>query len=143
MKDHGSDFKCAVLLDPWMYAVDKSAKISIPLLNLQSHRFHWKTNLDQMKQITKENDPYYRFAYIKETRHQDASDFTLLYPKLMAWAKNGGENPEEIHDLQNNLINSFIGNYLQIPSQKLEPIESDRIIFGDKAFKELYEMNNY
>jgi hypothetical protein len=33
--DH--NFKCAIVLDPWMYAVSPQAYVSIPLLDIQSH----------------------------------------------------------------------------------------------------------
>ena len=143
LKDGGDPFKCAVLLDPWMYAVDPTAKVTIPVLNLQSHRFHWKSNLDAIQKIAHLNDPIYQFAYIKETRHQDASDLTLVYPKLMRLAKNGGENPKEVHELQDNLIFSFISKHIKVTVPPSEPIKTDRVVYGGTAFSELYEMENY
>ncbi|KAJ3313192.1 Platelet-activating factor acetylhydrolase [Boothiomyces sp. JEL0838] len=136
------DFKCAVILDPWMHAVNPEAEIHIPHMNLQSHVFHWKSNLDAVQRLVERSKKAEtKVAYIKDTKHNDASDFGLLYPKIMSMAKQCGSNPVEAHKIQDSLIYGFIQKYLQVPV-KIQEAAHERVVFDETAFEDLYNVIN-
>ncbi|KAJ3271931.1 Platelet-activating factor acetylhydrolase [Terramyces sp. JEL0728] len=105
--------------------------------------FHWKSNLDAIKRLMEKQKthPESKFGCIKDTKHNDASDFGLLYPRLMSMAKQCGSNPVESHKIQDSLICGFIQRYVQVPV-KVQDFNYERVLFGDSAYDELYNPLN-
>jgi platelet-activating factor acetylhydrolase len=136
-------FKCAVLLDPWMYSVQDCKIDNIPVLNLQSANFHWKDNLNSMKNLM--NDASWHpdgvFGHIRDSSHQDASDLGLLFPYLMGKLKQSGPMPsQEFHLIQEKLIREFMKKHIELSLEsKTNPLPSMDIHcrFGNDSWIEL------
>ncbi|KAJ3305119.1 Platelet-activating factor acetylhydrolase [Kappamyces sp. JEL0829] len=138
------DFKCGVLLDPWMYSVSNpTPKVGVPILNVQSHRFHWKENIKSIRKMEQMSGFHSKsvFSLIKDTRHQDASDFGLFFPWLMRKANQSGPlHPTVTHQVQDQLIFDFVDQYTQTNASGSAGVTFDsstHTLFGEEAYQEL------
>ena len=81
------------------------------------------------------------FGYIKETKHQDFSDFALAFPKAMYAAKQRGPlEPIIAHEVMDELICNLIQKYVTVPVEH-EPSSLDikeHVVFEEEAFEHLY-----
>jgi platelet-activating factor acetylhydrolase len=136
-------FKCAVIMDPWMFAVPPNSVLKIPTLNVQSHIFHWKKNLDAIKEMESHADahPESQFALIKDTKHNDFSDFSMAFTRVLTFAKQAGPaDPIETHAIQDEIAMEFLSKYIQFPvkHEKDPSVNVERVVYGQEAFQELY-----
>jgi platelet-activating factor acetylhydrolase len=136
-------FKAGIVLDPWMYSCSApTPQIKIPLLNLQSHRFHWNENLEQMKAMTdhKGFHPKSQFGLILDTKHQDASDFSLFFSWFMSKAGQSGPlDPVTSHQVQDAVIADFLQTWIKmevLPEKAAVDVEA-YTIWGLEAWQEL------
>ncbi|KAJ3308499.1 Platelet-activating factor acetylhydrolase [Blyttiomyces sp. JEL0837] len=104
LQQEGHPFKAGIILDPWMFAVDHTKPITIPILSIQSEFFHWKTNLYPFKEMFNHPSahPSNIFGVVRNTKHQEVSDLPALAPHLMKTIKiSGGVSPVTIHNAYN------------------------------------------
>ncbi|KAJ2997825.1 Platelet-activating factor acetylhydrolase [Globomyces sp. JEL0801] len=122
-------FKCAVVMDPWMHAVPHTAT-----------RFNWRENIEHQKRLMGMPGTHKdsRFGYITDTKHNDVSDFSLLYPKVMLLAKQSGPaHPLETHLVLEEVLFDFIQNYIPLPvafSRSPHVDVDGRTVFGQQAY---------
>ncbi|KAI8801237.1 platelet-activating factor acetylhydrolase, isoform II-domain-containing protein [Cladochytrium replicatum] len=88
--------KALITLDPWMYAVDPSIPISVPILSVNTETFNWRKNAQAILELSRNTKPTTVLSIIKGTAHQDPSDLPALFPSAMKRLKMGGtEKPLE------------------------------------------------
>ncbi|KAJ3065584.1 Platelet-activating factor acetylhydrolase [Podochytrium sp. JEL0797] len=92
LQEEGHRFSCGIALDPWMYGVRSPQPISTPLLSIQSHHFHWTSNLKSLRTLwdAPTASPLNQFAVVKNTQHNAISDFSMLFPQSIRWMLDGG-----------------------------------------------------
>lgn len=132
-------FKACILLDPWMFSVSHHAIAGIPILNMQSNFFHWNENLDAIKSMMQDEITHKSsvFGYIKETRHQDCSDFGLFFGWLMSVTKKIGlTKPATTHLVLDSVIQKFLSSFVLPTSPTFDT--ADYAVYGDQAYLDLY-----
>jgi hypothetical protein len=81
------------------------------------------------------------FGYIKDTKHQVFSDFSLAFPKaLLAKKQRGPLDPGIAHEVMDHLICNFVSKYIKFP-MKHEPLSldiKDYVVFEQEAMDHLY-----
>jgi hypothetical protein len=79
-------------------------------------------------------------SYITETRHNDASDPSLSFPRVMALAKQSGTNVYEAHQILDSKMSTFIRKYLNVSllRDSVEQSNHDRYVEGTDAIEQLY-----
>ena len=81
------------------------------------------------------------FGYIKDTKHQDFSDFSLAFPKaLLATKQRGPLDPVIAHEVMDHLICDFVSKYIKLPMRH-EPSTldiKDYAVFEQEAIDHLY-----
>ncbi|KAJ3033977.1 Platelet-activating factor acetylhydrolase, partial [Rhizophlyctis rosea] len=92
------NFDCGIALDPWMFAVATDIDITKPFITIQSETFHWRENLDPIKKLlhSPHKNPATTFTIVRNTAHQDFSDFPYLFPTLSRRLKLGGSTDPHI-----------------------------------------------
>lgn len=79
------------------------------------------------------------FSYIKETAHNELSDFSFVARSMLRMAKQGGTiNPKIYHKVVLDSCYNFL--HSKIPCiARADPVESsDYFVAGRKAFDDLY-----
>ncbi|KAJ2999747.1 Platelet-activating factor acetylhydrolase [Globomyces sp. JEL0801] len=105
------NFKYSIILDPWMFPVEKGFTISIPTLTVQSSHFHWKDNLESMIDMVykEKNNDNVHFAVIDGTRHDHCSDFGFIFNNLYSYTfYRGIRTAKEAHMIMHQLFYDFI-----------------------------------
>ncbi|KAI9193046.1 platelet-activating factor acetylhydrolase, isoform II-domain-containing protein [Polychytrium aggregatum] len=88
-------FRCAIIHDPWMLAVDNlPVDSTVPLLSIQSETFHWRSNITALQAIFEKANASSLFAVILQTAHQNLSDLPLMFPSLLRKVKMAGSADE-------------------------------------------------
>ncbi|OMJ22961.1 Platelet-activating factor acetylhydrolase [Smittium culicis] len=138
-KNNKSPFKAAIVLDPWMFAVDRSnPRIEIPTLIVRSEHFlKWEEHYVEEVQYFKKsfnidtNTPEQRLSTpgklysvnIYKAGHQYFSDLYLLFPWVTK-LKNTTftANPERVISLTNEITIEFLRKVLdtQLPKGSSE-----------------------
>ena len=111
-------FKAAAILDPWMLAVQGVKSPTIPYLTIQSESFHWKSNLDHLIQVYEASTVDKEFAYIKQTAHNDVSDFSILFKPIFKMIKMAGDiHPLEHQEILHACILSFLKKHINFSAE--------------------------
>ncbi|KAJ3006770.1 Platelet-activating factor acetylhydrolase [Thoreauomyces humboldtii] len=171
LQDPDNPFKVGIALDPWMHAVDATLHPSVPFMSVQSHHFQWKANLDPLAAffhrpssstssspsssstttaVTTAARETSRFGVLKDTAHQDVSDFPALFPSLMRKIKLGGEmdptkSLELVHRWHMQFLKETVGERVEIEMkthpgfEKVPSVERpEAVVEGEDAFDLLY-----
>ncbi|KRZ57239.1 Platelet-activating factor acetylhydrolase, partial [Trichinella nativa] len=124
----------AVVLDGWMFPVDKEAENEVqqPLLFVNNEKFQWKENVERMQNVISKF-PSGRMMYtIKGSVHQSHADFThLADPWLGGFFKvRGSIDPQLCHEINSKLCLHFLQKYLGLSTS--ESTETDILVeFGE------------
>ncbi|KAJ3217606.1 Platelet-activating factor acetylhydrolase [Dinochytrium kinnereticum] len=109
-------FRAGVVLDPWMFAVDRERGVKVPVLSVQAQFFHWRDNIQSYRTLidTSPPAPQTTFALVLSTKHQDVSDFPSLSPRLMKLMKVAGEaSPTDVKDSYDKIVGGWLGIVLE------------------------------
>lgn len=104
--------------------------------------FHWKTNLDQMKDyMTHSSNKDNIFGLIKETKHQDVSDFNLAFTRLFKWFGQAGNSiPKNVHAIVDAITFSFVKSHIGIQGTvEAQDADMNPVLYGEEAWNELYK----
>lgn len=101
-----------VAMDPWMYPLPSkfAHKTQYPLLVINSETFHWKANLDSLKQLLQHNvqlgntssSHASMMVGLKGTGHMDQSDFTVALPTYVTERFRPGQTSDPVAVLRSN-----------------------------------------
>lgn len=113
--------RAVVAMDPWMYPLPSqfAHKTQYPLLVINSETFHWKTNLDSLKQLLHHNvqlgngstsNHASLMVSLKGTGHMDQSDFTVALPAYVTERFRPGQTSDPVAVLRSNndIIMAFL-----------------------------------
>ncbi|KAJ3079124.1 Platelet-activating factor acetylhydrolase, partial [Rhizoclosmatium hyalinum] len=144
LQQHDNPFSCGISMDPWMYPIRDFSGISTPMLSIQCERFHWRKNLDDILKIWNNpaSSPLNQFAVVKDTKHNDVSDFILVLPRLMGkFLQSGERDLESVYDLYDRVIISYLQQLWRLDDESLLKVDVESLTgcgdvsFGDEAFK--------
>eukprot|EP00795_Rhopilema_esculentum_P008121 gene8121-14041_t len=114
-------FHCAVILDAWMFPLDKNVygKVEQPVLFINSETFHWKGNIKKISQIIG-NDEQKQMLTIKGTGHHSQCDIPSIIPKwiLTVFRMSATMSQDHAIDLQRSLMTSFFFKHLNLEKTK-------------------------
>ncbi|KAI8908502.1 platelet-activating factor acetylhydrolase [Gorgonomyces haynaldii] len=131
-------FRAAVVLDPWMHAVKEVAGPEIPYLNMQSEKFHWRENLQDIKNLHSRSKNA-KFGFIRDTAHQDLSDFPLIYPSVIKRTGQSGDlDPKTAHLVYDTVITEYLSQFVKLAPQQTQQVDAHRV-FGDEAMDYLFQ----
>ncbi|KAJ3044177.1 Platelet-activating factor acetylhydrolase [Rhizophlyctis rosea] len=103
-------FGVGIIFDPWMHAVGE-LDITKPFITIQSETFHWRENLDPISRLLSHpsHHPSTKFIVIRNTAHQDFSDFPSLFPFVSRKLGLGGSaDPHISLALCDELVMKFL-----------------------------------
>ncbi|KAJ3358426.1 Platelet-activating factor acetylhydrolase [Allomyces javanicus] len=114
--DAQMDFKAGYVMDPWLFAVDKTKGVDVPLLSASTETFHWPHNVEAMHDIYALSKQYQSpqcpdpVVTTIGTAHQNHSDFVMLVGKgLLGKAKMAGPmDPVRALQLHTAMAASFM-----------------------------------
>ncbi|KAI8927310.1 platelet-activating factor acetylhydrolase, isoform II-domain-containing protein [Entophlyctis helioformis] len=97
-------FKCGVTTDPWMFPLLHLNRVTVPHLTIQSETFHWRDNINELSQMLKSANanPNNRVGMIKNTAHNDFSDFSGLFPSTLRRVGQTGKGDPLVCQLIND-----------------------------------------
>jgi hypothetical protein len=91
-----------------------------------------------------EYHPESEFGYIKGTRHQDFSDFPLLFPWWMKKVNQSGPLAADVqHPVQDQMIFEFLQKYIRLDPKGYEGIDyqvEPYLVKGQEAFDSLTDI---
>ncbi|KAJ3101043.1 Platelet-activating factor acetylhydrolase [Phlyctochytrium planicorne] len=160
-------FKCGVILDPWMFAVDATTPCTKPILSIQAQYFHWRDNIESFQHLYRlsksalpsSQQPLNSFAMILGTKHQDVSDFPALAPKLMKALKVSGESDNAaVLASYDHLVSAWLGVVLGASTEAVRQlgegfmvkvgekgvelekvVDAELVVVGDKAWETILD----
>lgn len=106
-----SEFRAAILLDPWMEVlVDSTSKpLTQPTLAVASEAFHnWSGNWNNVVQLMKGRSKLNRLAWLTDSAHLSQSDFQLLFPTATKYAFKAKISPDIAMDRNVRLVRDFL-----------------------------------
>ncbi|XP_018572036.1 platelet-activating factor acetylhydrolase-like [Anoplophora glabripennis] len=109
------EFKQAILLDPWMFAVkneDLEVKIDQPLLFVNTQTFHIKQNVNAMSKFLTRDDR--KMYTIKHTTHENQSDTVLVMGYWLNWFMKKLD-PLVALRINNALVVEFLNRHVDWP----------------------------
>ena len=134
-----------------MYAIADRKGPTVPYLTIQSESFHWKTNLDQLSNMFKVESRHdvSLMAYIRQTAHNDISDFSFVASSWKKYLRVGGDIDSHLNQvLLFGIVTRFMKKVGFVTSNSVDwehgqsTAEEDReghVVYGDLAFEDLYK----
>ncbi|KAL7748581.1 hypothetical protein RI367_005992 [Sorochytrium milnesiophthora] len=126
-------FHCGFVMDPWMFPVDKSQPLTVPVIISSSESFQWQQNIIDTYKVASTHPDSIVFT-LSGTGHQNHSDFPLLLPGLLRKGGMSGKSDPLTALRRNNIAGlSFMMRYLD--SGVVEMYEdADAVLkYGDKV----------
>jgi pimeloyl-ACP methyl ester carboxylesterase len=146
-----SRIKSVVAMDPWMYPMPSQFAHTTqhPLLVINSEKFHWKTNMDSLKQLLQHNvslgagapsSHASMMVTLRGTGHMDQSDLTVALPSYLTSRFRSGQTADPVAVLRSNndIILAFLKEKAKVdmPSDVqtlvLPSSEEERLAFEAK-----------
>lgn len=110
-------FKVGIMMDAWMHPVDKDmcTKVEQPVLMVNYEKFQWKSNVEQMKWMEKQNVDRPMITILGAC-HQAISDFQFLTSKYFGrfMEVRSELNPKVAMDLNKKATLAFLAKHLNI-----------------------------
>ncbi|ROT78069.1 Platelet-activating factor acetylhydrolase [Penaeus vannamei] len=127
LADSRNCFRVGVALDPWMFPVRSDPEalgraVAAPVLSVSSEDFNQGANLRALRRLRDAHKTEESLFYtMKGTTHHHGNDAPWLAGRLGWWITSGNYThpPEVIHELQNNLILTFLDKHLDIEDRRL------------------------
>ncbi|ORX88355.1 hypothetical protein K493DRAFT_319532 [Basidiobolus meristosporus CBS 931.73] len=124
LRTEKSFFRCGILLDPWVFALEHESSnwrgglvptLDKPVLTINSEGFtNWKESFDILLPFLNANRERSRspFLTVKESRHMNQSDFPILFRTVYGLKDkfSGKIDPEVAINLNNRAILQFLRN---------------------------------
>eukprot|EP00842_Homolaphlyctis_polyrhiza_P005519 jgi/Hompol1/5969/HPOL_000170-RA len=109
-----------------MFPLPGSPTTSVPVLTIQSSKFHWRDNLDSLLQFYRDSlaiceEPLLSgFGLIRNTSHSDCSDLVLVIPAVMRRiGQSGPADPLHTQWITHCWITEFLRSTLHLDALHL------------------------
>ncbi|VDM94722.1 unnamed protein product, partial [Onchocerca ochengi] len=114
-----TNFSAAVILDGWMFPIDKEllSRVRLPILFVNSEDFHSEASINDILQVVK-NSNHSVLLTLNEAMHQSFTDFPILIPEeLRGWLeletlRDPMQYSETAIELTAHFLKSYNENFL-------------------------------
>ena len=113
-------FKCGIALDAWMFPLGDELyhhTVNQPLLFVNTETFHWKKNIQQIKELLNNEIVERKMVTIKGSSHLTQSDLPSVVPAA-AWRLLGVNSQSldigKVIDINRTIIATFLSKYFDV-----------------------------
>ncbi|CAB3990535.1 Platelet-activating factor acetylhydrolase [Paramuricea clavata] len=136
-------FKCGIAMDAWMFPLGDELyhhTVSQPLLFINTGTFHWRKNIQQIKELLNNETVERKMVTIKGTSHLTQSDLPSVVPPA-AWRFLGVNSESldvgKIIDINRTIIATFLSEYFGVGEEygdsKILKEESEHVLIGSNV----------
>eukprot|EP00743_Colponemidia_sp_Colp-15_P005641 GILK01006065.1.p1 GENE.GILK01006065.1~~GILK01006065.1.p1 ORF type:complete len:455 (-),score=64.98 GILK01006065.1:109-1473(-) len=126
-------FNTCTAMDPWLFPISSKVMeegLSVPLLVINTDRFHWPTNLEALHRLQDNCKKDVRSIRIKDTHHMNQGDMAIFVERLLKLVKGVGPmRSDRALRANTDAILSFLRKELHRDASAV--LREDLTVYGD------------